>query len=99
LQPQWQNGPGSRSNRRTVGAQIGVGCQELLYQIAIGAVDLDTVCTGFNRTLCRMAEILHGRLDLFVVSAALEQSCMPVGVNICWPGATAEGPLAAGDGG
>ena len=32
---------------------------------AIRAVDLDTVCPGFNRTPGRMAKILRGRLDLF----------------------------------
>ena len=34
-----------------VGAQVGVGREELVYQIAIRAVDLDTVSTGFNGAL------------------------------------------------
>ena len=45
--------------------RLALGAKNWLYQIAIRAVDLDTVGAGFNGTPGGMAEILHGCLDLF----------------------------------
>jgi len=50
----------------SVGPQIGMRLQELLDQIAVGAVDLDAIKSGFNRVARTLPEALDdaGRFPL-----------------------------------
>ncbi len=56
--------PALGGSAEAVVAQVGVLRQELVDEVAVGAVQLDPVETGVHRPPGGVREVLHGRLDL-----------------------------------
>jgi hypothetical protein len=78
-----------------IAARVGARGEELLDEIGVRAVNLDTIGASIDSGARRTAEVGDGPARSSLVSArGAGMSFIPVAVNICAPGAIAEGATA-----